>query len=179
MKVTAHVYRFSFSLPVLWYRLYLFIFFTFFLSSCSMLPLMQYLYLLFLLSVCPPVGVSVCFSVCLCLSLSVLIYLCLSVRFPNLSHAPVFHAPSHICHKLPPNTQYGRSRGVCLWTLFLISLLLVVSVTLFPTPSVIVCLSVSCFPVHCSHTCRVIFNRLAGVIMLAAPPSCCIYRVLE
>ncbi len=171
MKVT--LYRFSFSLPVLWYRIYLCIFFTFFLSSCSMLRLIQYLCVLFLLSVCPSVGLFVCFSVWKCLSLqtlSVLIYLCLSVRLPNLSHVSVFQAPSHV---LPPNTQYGRSRSVCL------SLLLLQSVSLFPTPSVSVCLSVSCFPVHCSHTCRVIFNRLAGVIMLAAPPCCCIYGVLE
>jgi hypothetical protein len=101
----------------------------------------------------------VCLSVCrfafllFCLSLSVLIYLCLSVRLPNLSNISVFHAPSHICLALPPNTQCGRSWGVCLCTLFLISLLLLLSVTLYPTPSVSVCLSVSCFPVHCSHTC--------------------------
>jgi hypothetical protein len=65
---------------------------------------------------CLSVHLSVCLSVFLsiCLSLSVLIYLCLSVRLPNLAHVSVFHAPSHICHALPPNTQYGRSRSVCL-----------------------------------------------------------------
>ncbi len=139
-----------------------------------MLPLIQYLCLRFLLPVCPSVGMSVYLSVCLCLSLSVIIYLRLSVRLPNLSHIFVFHAPSHICHALSPNTQYGRSGGVCLSvclrTSFLISLLRLLSVILFSTPSVSVYLSVSCFLVHCSHTCRVIFNRLAGVIMLAAPP---------
>jgi hypothetical protein len=61
---------------------------------------------------CLSVRLSVCLSVFL--SVFVLIYLCLSVRLPNLSHVSVFHAPSHICHVLPSNTQYGRSRGVCL-----------------------------------------------------------------
>ncbi len=78
---------------------------------CSLLYSTCVFFFCFLLSVCPSVGL----PVCLCLSLSVLIYLCLSVRLPNLSHVSVFHAPSHICHALPPNTQCGRPRGVCLF----------------------------------------------------------------
>ncbi len=109
----------------------LFCLFLSFLSSWSMLPLIQYLCLRFLLSVCPSVGLYACFSVCLCLSLSVLNYLCLSGT----------------CYLLIHSTA-GPGVSVCL-SVDLISYIFTASCICHPVPSVCWYLSV-CLLFPCS-----------------------------